>query len=73
MPDAALLGYETAVEASPEGPLRREAASNAAALRARPRADDAAQRERERLAALDAEFAKLPRSCPAWRDHSLPK
>ena len=71
MPDTALAGYATASVASPEGPLRREADAKAAALRDRVRAADAAEKERARLAALDADLAKLPRSCPAYRDHTL--
>jgi hypothetical protein len=71
MPDTALAGYETALAASPEGPLRREAADRIAVLRQRPRAPGGEEKERARLAALDSDLAKLPRSCPAWRDHTL--
>jgi hypothetical protein len=72
MPDTALAGFETASVASPEGPLRREADAKGEALRARTRRPRSAAKERARLAALDADLARLPVSCPAFRDHTPP-
>jgi len=69
--DTALAGYDTAAVASPEGPLRHEAVARAAALRDRIREPGSTAKERARLAALDADLARLPLSCPAYRDHSV--
>jgi hypothetical protein len=65
---AARAGFETAVDATPEGP-RRDAARarlDAVSRAARAPGDDA--REAAAIARLDEELARLPRSCPSRRE-----
>jgi hypothetical protein len=61
---AARAGYEAAHDASPAGPRREE---TLARLEALSRAAVDVDRERARIARLDQELARLPRSCPTRR------
>jgi tetratricopeptide (TPR) repeat protein len=70
---AAQMGYASAIDSAPPGPLQEDAKRRLDALRAlRLMAEDEA-RERTDVAALDARLAAFPRSCPVRRDHSVPK
>jgi hypothetical protein len=65
LPATARAGYEAAAEAFPDGPMRLRAAERRDALVGAVVPDAG---ELARLAASDAELARLPRSCPVRRD-----
>jgi len=62
---AARTGYETAVDATPDGPQRDAARARLDAV-SRAARDEA--REAAAIASLDEELSRLPRACPSRRE-----
>ena len=62
--------WAAAVDVAPDGPVREDARSRLATLRARPRTPETDAAERAALRQYDEALARAALACPARRDHA---